>query len=413
MDSKDTQEKQKLIILAIVGLVYSFGVAYLFAVGLPAQRYTDDFFPRWYASYNLLAIDRSIYDAANAVELVELAHWPFVDQLHYYYPAYMLIFTAPLALISYEAARFIWTVGGLWCLWLGMGLVARLFKPSLSVNRLTALLVLVTLAMPVLQHTLNAQFNAIGILALALAYRALSQENYFAAGLWAGGLLFKPQALILPLIFFLIWTLFESRRRWFWVGLGSISLVLWGVAELLEPGWVGSFRASLQNYVPIQSALEIMVGDPYRLVSLALFGLTGGVIVYYRDVSARSLVFAGLLAWSICLNALIVPMFGMLHMVCTGLILVLLLSGLSNLYPAYSAWFWWSVVAFLGAGILALALPLALAGGPTGLQIATTELVFRFTLPALAGLAAWPLILSQRVATRDEVHEIIRDYPRL
>lgn len=220
MASTDTQEKQKLIVLVIVGLIYSFGVGYLFTI-LPGQRYTDDFFPRWYASYKLLTMNRSIYDPTNAVELVELARWPFADQLRYYYPAYMLIFTFPLALVSYDTARFIWTVGGLWCLWLGTALVARLLKPALSVNRLTVLLVLVTLSMPVLQHTLNAQFNAVGVLALALAYRALSQEKYLVAGLWAGGLLFKPQALILPLIFFLVWSLFESRRRWFWVGLGG------------------------------------------------------------------------------------------------------------------------------------------------------------------------------------------------
>jgi hypothetical protein len=411
MDSIDTQEKEKLIVLVIMGLIYSFGAGYLFGI-LPGQRYTDDFFPRWYASYKLLTINRSIYDPANAAELVELARWPFADQLRYYYPAYMLIFTFPLALVSYETARFIWTVGGLWCLWLGTALVARLLKPALSVNRLTVLLVLVTLSMPILQHTVNVQFNALGVLALALAYRALYQEKYLAAGLWAGGLLFKPQALILPLIFFLVWSLFESRRRWFWVGVGAISLVFWGVAELLEPGWVNSFRESLQNYVPIQSALEIMVGDPYWLFSLALFGLTVGAIVYTREVSARSIVFVGLLAWTICLNALIVPMYGMLHMVCLGLILVLLLSGLSTLYPAYSAWFWWSIMGFFVVGILALALPLVLAGA-SGVQIATTELVFRFTLPILAGLAAWPLILSQHLTTRDEVHEIICDYPRL
>jgi hypothetical protein len=267
--------------------------------------------------------------------------------------------------------------------------------------------------MPVLQHTLNAQFNAVGILALALSYQALSREKYLAAGLWAGGLLFKPQATIMPLSLFLLWSLFKSPRRRFWVGLGIISFLFWAAAELLEPGWVIAFRDSLKNYVPIQSALELMSGDPYRLVSLGLSGLTIGAIIYYRHVTALSPVFVGLLAWTICLNALIVPMYGMLHMVLMGPLLVLLLSGWNELYPAYRNWFWWGTVGFFVVGILALVAPLALAGGITGVQIATTELVFRLAMPVLAGLAAWPLILSQRLIRRDEVHEIIGNYPSL
>jgi hypothetical protein len=318
-----------------------------------------------------------------------------------------------LALIPYEAARFIWTVGGLGCLWLSTVLLARLFQPSLSLNRLTALLVFITISMPVLQHTINAQFNALGVLALALSYRALSREKYFMAGLWAGGLLFKPQATLLPLGLFLLWSLFESHRRRFWGGLVVTSFLFWGMAELLEPGWVISFRASLKSYVPVQSVIELILGDPYRLISLSLFGLMIGAIIYYRGVAARSTIFVGLLVWSICLNALIVPMYGMLHMVLMGPILALLLGGWSEFYPSYNAFFWWGTVGFFIVGILALVLPLILAERTTGLQITTTELVFRFTMPIVAGLAAWPLILSQYLSLRDRSHEIICDYPGL
>jgi hypothetical protein len=410
--NEDPQERQKLVVLIIVGLIYSLGVAYLF-VTLPGNKYTDDFFPRWYASYNLLTVNRSIYDPANALEIAELAQWPLINQLHYYYPAYMLLFTAPLALIPYEAAHFVWTVGGLWCLWLGTVIIAHLFKPSLSLNRLTALLVLITISMPVLQHTLNAQFNALGVLALALTYQALYREKYLAAGLWAGGLLFKPQATILPLGLFLLWSLFEPHRRRFWVGLGVISFLFWAAAELLEPGWVTAFSDSLKNYVPIQSALELIIGKPYRLVSLVLFGLTLGAIIYYRGVAARSTVFVGLLAWAICLNALIVPMYGMLHMVLMGPILALLLAGWHRFHPVYSTRFWWGTVVFLVIGVLALVVPLLLVSRMSGLQITTTELVFRLTMPVLAGLIAWPLILSQHLTSRDRTHEIICDYPGL
>ena len=194
MAEKEPQARQKLILLILIGILYSVSIAYVFA-NLPGHQDTDDLYPRWYASRMLLTTGRSLYDGANSVEVAR--GWPFVHQIGYYYPAYLLIFTAPLSLLPFMAARIIWTVFGLWCVWLGMAIFARSLRPGLSINRLTVLLVLVTVSVPVLQHTLNAQFNALGVLALALTYQTLSRQKYLHAGLWAGGLLFKPRSPVM------------------------------------------------------------------------------------------------------------------------------------------------------------------------------------------------------------------------
>lgn len=399
--AEDPQERQKYIVLIIVGLLYSLGIAYLFA-HLPGQELTDDFYPRWYASRMLLTTGRSLYDWANSVEVA--GNWPFLHQVGYYYPAYLLLFTAPLSMMPATAARMVWTASGLWCLWLGVFIFARWLKPALPVNRLTWLLVLITTAVPVLQHTLNAQFNAIGVLALALIYRALSRQKYVLAGAWAGGLLFKPQAVLLPLFFFLMWSLFKKDRRGFWMGLALVSLALWGLAEIMESNWVMHFLQSLGRYEQTVSVVDT-VWNPYQVVSLILMGVTVWLIFCFRHISAGATSFSGLLAWTISLNSLIVPLFGMLHIVVMGPVFVILLSGFARLYPCRTRWVWAGTMGLFAAGLLAFVVPLLLTG-ISGWQITLAEVVYKIAMPTLAGLASLPLIFGLNAYP-----ELVREAP--
>ncbi len=389
----ERKNRPKLILLIVVGLVYSFALAWFFQ-GLPNAKLTSDFFPRWYASRMMITTGRSVYDWANAAEISAVTGWPKLHQLGYYYPAYLLIFTAPLSMLPYGVAHVIWVMLGIWFLWLGMAVFARLTAPQMSLNRFTILLVLMTTAVPMFQHTLYAQFNSIGVLALALSYRALYRTRYFAAGLWAGGLLFKPQATMIPLIFFLLWTALRRERWGFWMGLGVISIALWAVAELLEPYWVFSFLGTLGRYEPVQSVVDILLGNPYQIISLILLGLTLWLIYRIQKVAAGNTLFIALLAWTICLNALIVPMFGMLHIVLAGPALVMLMGIAEQQFPDAARWIWRGIVALFVMGLLAFILPLLLTAS-TGLQINSAEAVYRFTLPGLGAAVALWLIFRQ------------------
>jgi len=172
------------------------------------------------------------------------------------------------------------------------------------------------------------------------------------------------------------------------------SILLWLSAEMMEPGWVIHFWQSLGSYEPIQSIVD-RVWNPFQVTSFSLLVFTLGLIWYVRDSSVRSVAFTGLLAWTINLNALIVPMFGMQHMVLTGIVFVILLYGIAENYPGAVGWLWGGMIALLVAGLLAFILPLMVAG-PTGLQITLSELVYRFSLPALAGLVSLTLIFDLR-----------------
>ncbi len=384
------QDKQKIIALIAVGIIYSLILAYFFQ-SLPRFRLTSDLFPRWYASTMLLDTGRSVYDWTNASEVSAITGWPHLNQLGYYYPAYLLLFTLPLAMMSYNWAYAVWVVFGLWCLWLGTFFLARQIKPDMSLNRLTVLLMLLTTSIPVFQHTLYAQFNSLAVLSLALIYRALYRKRYFTAGLWAAGLLVKPQATLLSLLFLLLWSLFKRERWRFCFGLGFISLILWTAAELLEPNWVISFWQALGNYVPIQSVISILFWNPYQLLTLILLGASVALMFKLSYNSAQEGSFYGLLALTISLNALLVPQFGMLHMVLVAPNLAILLAGYEVHYPHLAGRVWLGTICLFILGLLAFILPLVLTD-TSSLQITWAERIYRFTMPFILSLAALPLI---------------------
>jgi hypothetical protein len=391
MNLENSTDRSKLVILAAVGLFYSVGIAYLLP-NLPNQLYGNDFFARWYASRMLLTSGRSLYDWTNAYELAKITGWHQVYDFRYYYPANLLFFTGPLSFLPYKLALFIWTVFGLWCLWLSITIFARLLKNGLSINRFTILLALLTTSVPVLQHTVYAQFNSLVALALALTYYALCRRKYFLAGLCAGGMLFKPQVAVITLVVFLIWTGLARERRSFWAGLVLIVIPLWAGPELLEPNWVVTFVQSLSSYPAVLSVVD-RVWNPYQIVSLGFMLITGWSAVRLRRYPAHSIQFSALLAWTICLTALIIPIFGMLNIVLMGPVFVILLNGFAAFYPAYLRWVWFGMIGFFVAGLLAFVMPLFLNGATGGMHINAAEVVYRFTMPVVLGLLTWPLIL--------------------
>jgi hypothetical protein len=391
-------DRFKLVILTFVGLLYSLSLAYLLP-HLPNQLYANDFFARWYASKMLLTTGRGLYDWTNAEELAQITGWSQVYDFRFYYPANLLLLTAPLSFLPYSIALFIWIVFGLWALWLSMFILTRLLG-GISVNQLTLLLLLMTTSVPVLQHTIYAQFNSLVALALVLTYLVLYHRHYFWAGILAGGMLFKPQVTLVPLFVFLLWSLLQPQRRSFWLGWFLVCLGLWAVPEILEPNWVVSFVRALSSYPSASSAID-RVWNPYQVVSLGLVLLTIWFTYRFRHTEISSIHFGALMAWAICLNALIMPIFGMLNIVLMGPALVILLSNLTRLNQVYSRWMWWAIGLIFSGGMLAFVVPL-LVSGPNGWHITNAEIVYRFTLPVSLSLISLALLIMKRVDLLDK-----------
>jgi hypothetical protein len=212
-----------------------------------------------------------------------------------------------------------------------IGLLIRHFHWPDTVNKITLLLIIATLFLPSLQHTIWGQFNTIGVLSLILSYLTLRQGKDGLAGVWAVGLTFKPQATLLPLLFLLSWALWQRRWR-FLLGFTLTSLMMEALAEFLQPGWVGDFIHSLKGYVPVQSAVD-HIWNPFHITTIGLLLVTVVIFVKNRNVPASSVAFAGCLTFYVAVWSLIVPIVGMLHIVIFPPILILLLISLKKYKP--------------------------------------------------------------------------------
>lgn len=394
-------EKNKVIFLLGLGVLYCLALGFLFQQ-LPSTGYNDDFHARWYASRQRFETGRSIYDWENAEDVSKLTGWPLVYELRYYYPAYLLIFTAPLSFLPYPLARFLWTLFGIWALWVGTLLFLRFPRRVLSIHQITILLVCITTSVPVFQHTLNGQFNTLGVLFLGLTYWALFRKRYILAGIFAAGLLFKPQATIFALAFFIFWSIWQKDRWKFLYGLGFASLGLWGVAELLEPKWVLTFLDSLGSYTEIKSIL-MQLGDTRAYLSIGLVVLTLWLFWQWREQEPSDWVFRSGLLWAISLSVLVIPMYGMLHAVLLGPTCALLLGIVTDWNPEWETRIWWATLTIFILGLVVFIIAL-LFTGTTGWHIHAAELVYRVAAPLFIGGISLVSLFSARKSVARNQH---------
>ena len=228
----------KLIILFLVSLVYSISFSYLLS-NQPTVLIRSDHYSRWYATYKMVTEQRSLYDPQNGKEIVSLNSIPF-DPIEgsFFYPAYLIVFILPFAWLPYPLAHFIWLNLIQIFLMLAIWLIYREIKWPNSINQFTLFFFLSIFFIPNFQNTIWGQFNTIAVISLALAYTCIRRQRYFLAGILATGMTFKPQQMLLTLIFLLVWALIQRERRRFIFGFILGMLALWLFANHFEPNWV-------------------------------------------------------------------------------------------------------------------------------------------------------------------------------
>ncbi|MCA9973315.1 MAG: DUF2029 domain-containing protein [Anaerolineales bacterium] len=368
----------------VVGIGFVVSLAVVLNL-VPLIRHKSDFFLRWYASKQLLEIDRPLYSTLNSeeTELITYGEGGSSGYLGvtYYYPAFMLILTAPLSYLPYPAAHLVWTIAGQLMLFVALWLLMNERGWPGTVNGRSLFLGLVTVSVPFLQHTIWGQFNTIGVLALAGAYLALRKGHLVTAGVLATGLLFKPQAYLFPLLFLLFWALWRRSRWPFLTGFGVASAALWGIGALLEPGWVRSFLTALAGYEPAGSVVDLFF-NPYQITAVILTLYALAVMVGARETEPGDPAWIAALATAAALWALIVPILGLFHLLIFPAVLVLLL-------PQWRArkWVAWSLLGVWAAGWAAFLAGLAIGDGS---HIRWTGLAYEAVLPVAILALSWP-----------------------
>lgn len=387
-------DRKKLIVLAVVLLVYSLAFSYLLSVqGQVLAR--SDHFSRWYPTQKLFTEGRSLYDPRNRLEVNALNEIR-IDPLSssFFYPAHLILLTAPLVVFAYPLAHFIWVfliqvfyIAGIWLIWRENG------WPE-TVNRFTVFLLMAVFFIPNVQNTIWGQFNTVAVLSLASTYLALKHGRDGLAGFFALGLTFKPQALVLTIAFLTLWAL--VNRRWkFLLAFGLACLISWFFAEWFEPNWVVKFLIGLQEYVAHHKPVGILdVLGPLKIPLIVLILIACCFYFYLRrDSQPGSPAFDGLLVVSFFVWWFVVPVLGMMHLVVLPLAVALVLPHLHKSYPGYYRTALYGLVIFYLFGIAGFVYGLS-RPELYGLHIRLADRAYKDLLPIWALIIAYPLIHS-------------------
>ena len=181
------------------------------------------------------------------------------------YPATFAVLMAPLALLSWKSASLLYLAFVIPGLALAIWVVIRLVGPSLP-SRARALITLAALgSWPAMWALRLWQPSLLTVIFLFAGCFLLSRGGDVGAGILFALAAIKPQIVLPLLLVLLLWTIL--RRQWsFLLAFAATSIALLALAELMVPGWIPHWLASLHDYQRLCGKLPLET----------LFGSTGG-----------------------------------------------------------------------------------------------------------------------------------------
>lgn len=244
----------------------------------------NDFLVHWVGTRSLFVDGLSPYSDAVAERIQTIAYGrpalPGEHELRVAYPLYSVVVFLPFALISdYELSRALWMTlleVGL----IGLALLSlRLTRWKMSIWLLPFFLIFSIFWYHSLRPLINGNAVILVALALVAALAALRANRDELAGILLGFSTIKPHLVLVPIIFFLIWTI--ADRRWGTLTWLVITVVLVSAsAALFVPDW------------PLQNLREILAYSSYNPP-----GTPGAVFEAWLPATGRQLgwVLSGIL----------------------------------------------------------------------------------------------------------------------
>jgi len=241
--------------------------------GLKAQM--GDIYPRWVGARELLLYRHNPYgpEVSHEIQMAFYGHivteeqsrTRIVDEQRFVYPVYVVFLLAPTVHMDFATVQKLapFVLGALAALSVLFCLGLLNWRLSWA---MTVAMVLFTVGSPQIGQGIRHQQFAlvVGFLLFAGAW-CVHKGHMVSGGVLLALSSIKPQMALLPLVWFLIWTLGEWRSRWrLLASFGSALGVLVIGGEILLPGWIRDFIAGMaayRRYFPTTSILRLLLGE--------------------------------------------------------------------------------------------------------------------------------------------------------
>jgi Glycosyltransferase family 87 len=284
-----------------------------------------DLYPRWVGTRELLLHGGNPYspEVSHEIQTAFYGHAieqeygkpgvHVVDEQRFAYPVYVVFLLAPTVHLNFSELQFwalivfaIFTVFSV-RLWLDV----VLWRPP---RLLAGAIALFILSSPQIAQGLRLrQLGLIVGFLLALSAWCIVRNQLAVAGIILAVATIKPQMVVLPLGWFLVWGFGGWSRRWpLLAGFGVTLAALAGLGELILPGWPRYFAEGLVAYGRYAQApsLLLMAGGGYFGMALSIVIIAGVVALSWRhrQADAGSPEFSRTLAASLIASTLVLPL---------------------------------------------------------------------------------------------------------
>ena len=273
-----------LVLAAILGaagvwlyaqrVLVSYQIADAAAHGRPRGNLSD-LYPRWLGARELLLRGRDPYSPAVTREIQQGYYGRPLDpdrpgdpkdQQAFAYPPYVVFCLAPIIHLPFEVVRkvFFWVLLGLTVatvpLWL------RVLRWQVPTWVQASIVILTIGSLPVMQGLKLQQMTLFVVALLAVATALLVSDCPIAAGILLAVTTIKPQLVWLVLLWLVIWTVVDWRRRYRWAASFLLTMVvLFAASEWYLPHWIPRFLRAVReyrNYTDAVSVLDKLVPSP-------------------------------------------------------------------------------------------------------------------------------------------------------
>jgi hypothetical protein len=317
-------------------LVSATSCLYMSRVLGPWENYIDvrsgklkaqmgDLYPRWMGTRELLLQGRNPYgpEVSHEIQLAFYGHAidqkygqpgiDVIDEQRFVYPVYVVFLMAPAMRIEFSDLQ-------LWAPIVFAVLTAISVPLWLDVLRwrppkaLVAAIALFVLSSPQIMQGLRLrQLGLLVAFLLALSAWCIARNHLALAGILLAISTVKPQMVVLPLTWLLLWGVSAWPRRWpLLAGFAVTLAALIGLGELILPGWPAYFADGLiayRKYFPTTSLLCLALGN-------WIGGVLSGIVILgllalawrNRQVDAASPEFAQTLAAFFTGTTLVLPL---------------------------------------------------------------------------------------------------------